>query len=288
MKTLLKGTFTGERALFASESITVEDSVFRNGESPLKESSDITVKNSVFEWKYPLWYCKDVSAENTTFLITARSGIWYTENISLRACTVEAPKTFRRAKNITIENSTMPHAEETLWNCDGVTIKDLSAVGDYFGMGSTRVFADGFSLSGNYAFDGGRDIVITNSTLISKDAFWNAENVTVENSTIIGEYLGWNSKNVKFINCTIESNQGLCYMDGVTLVGCKLINTDLAFEYSTVDADIVSEIDSVKNPTAGRIKAPFIKELIHDEKYVDVGATEIITDADQRGRYGKI
>lgn len=278
MKKLLKGIFVGERSLFASVALDVCDSVFKDGESPLKESRDITVKNSIFEWKYPLWYCKDVTVEDTTLLITARSGIWYTENISLVGCTVDAPKTFRRSKKILIENTTMPNAVETLWNCDEVNIKNVSACGDYFGMGATRVKADNLSLSGNYAFDGGRDIEICSSRLISKDAFWNCEGVTVRDSVIIGEYLGWNSKNVKFINCTIESNQGLCYMDGVTLVNCKLINTDLAFEFSKVDADITTEIESVKNPKSGRIRAPHIKEIIHDGKYVSVTATEIITD----------
>jgi len=278
MKKLSQGLFTGERALFASHSLIVEDSVFRDGESPLKESSDITVKNSVFEWKYPLWYCKDVTVTGTTFLLTARSGIWYTEAVSLIGCTVDAPKTFRRSKKILIENTTMPNAEETLWNCDEVNIKNVSVCGDYFGMGATRVSAENLSLSGNYAFDGGRDIEISSSRLISKDAFWNCEGVTVRDSVIIGEYLGWNSKDVTFINCTIESNQGLCYMDGVTLINCKLINTDLAFEYSSVQADIVSEVESVKNPISGRIRAPRIKEIIHDGKYVSVAATEIITD----------
>ena len=67
--------------------------------------------------------------------------------------------------------------------------------------------------------------------LISKDAFWNCENVTVYDSIIIGEYLGWNSKNLCFVNCTIESNQGFCYIDGLKLENCTLLNTNLAFEY---------------------------------------------------------
>ena len=92
-----------------------------------------------------------------------------------------------------------------------------------------------------------------NSKLISKDAFWNCENVTVYDSVIIGEYLGWNSKNFKFVNCTIESNQGLCYIENLKMVNCTLIKTDLAFELSTVECDINSSIDSVKNPISGTI-----------------------------------
>ena len=83
-------------------------------------------------------------------------------------------------------------------------------------------------------------------------------------SLIVGEYLGWNSRNVRLVGCTVESNQGMCYMDGVELVGCKLINTDLAFEYSTVNATVTSSIVSVKNPI-GRIEAESIDEIIIDE-----------------------
>ena len=86
-----------------------------------------------------------------------------------------------------------------------------------------------FNLSGNYAFDGAKNVEVYNSRLLSKDAFWNCENVTVNNSVIIGEYLGWNSKNLTFIDCFIESNQGLCYVKNLVIRNSKVINTDLAF-----------------------------------------------------------
>ena len=54
-------------------------------------------------------------------------------------------------------------------------------------------------------------------------------------------------------------------MDGLKMIDCKLINTDLAFEYSSVDAKINSSIVSVKNPTDGRIIAESIGEIITDE-----------------------
>ena len=44
-----------------------------------------------------------------------------------------------------------------------------------------------------------------------------------------------------------------------------MIDTDLAFEYSTVQATIVNEIESVKNPISGYIKATGIREIILDE-----------------------
>ena len=278
MKEYVQGLFEGERALFTSKDLKIYDSVFASGESPLKESENIELYGCIFKWKYPLWYCRDVKVRDTTLLDTARSGIWYTENISMTDCTIEAPKTFRRSSGIKLFSVGMPNASETLWNCKDIELERVSARGDYFGMGSENIVARDLSISGNYAFDGGRNIEITGARLISKDAFWNCENVTVRDSVIIGEYLGWNSRNVSFINCRIESNQGLCYMDGVRLEGCKLINTDLAFEYSTVNAEVISKIDSVKNPTSGKIKAKEIGELILDGELVDVNKTEIITE----------
>ena len=135
---------------------------------------------------------------------------------------------------------------------------------------------DNFDLLGNYAFDGAKNITISNSTLITKDAFWNSENITVKNSTVRGEYLGWNSKNLTFINCTMESFQGLCYIENLTLKNCRLINTTLAFEYSTVEADIDGGVDSVLNPSGGTITADFIGELKIEKDKVDPEKTRII------------
>jgi len=264
MKIYKEQKFTGERALFMARDIGLRDCVFCDGESPLKESSGVVAKDCIFGWKYPLWYSKNAELDGCTLLVGARSGIWYTEGIELVNCTVDAPKTFRRSSGIKLTKVTMPNAQESLWSCSDIELYDVSASGDYFGMNSCDIVARGLNLSGNYAFDGGRNIEVHNSRLISKDAFWNCENVTVYDSVIIGEYLGWNSKNVTLVNCTVESNQGLCYMENVRLVNCKLINTDLAFEYSSVEADISSSVLSVKNPLSGRICAESFGEIILD------------------------
>jgi Protein of unknown function (DUF3737) len=144
------------------------------------------------------------------------------------------------------------------------------------------VKADNLRLVGNYPFDGAHDVEISHSRLISKDCFWNCENVTVRDSFISGEYLAWNSRNVTFENCTIESLQGLCYVDNLVLRNCRLINTTLAFEYSTVDADVRGTIDSVLNPSAGMIRADAIGELTLDPERVDPSATTIVTAATAR------
>lgn len=275
MKSINGGEFTGERALFASHDLNIVGARFHSGESPLKESRNIDLTECEFGWKYPLWYCEDVSVYDTVFCEGARSGIWYTDNISLNNCVIDAPKQFRRSNGIKLEDVRFSNAQETMWNCSDIELSRVSVKGDYFGFGSSDILAEELDVDGNYIFDGAKNVTVRNSRLISKDAFWNCENVVVENCEIVGEYLGWNSKNVTFINCTIESNQGLCYIENLVMRGCKLINTDLCLEYCTVDAQIDSHIDSVKNPISGRIVARSIGQIIHEADKVDVTKTTI-------------
>ena len=273
---ILGGRFTGERALFHAKDLSIKDAIFDDGESPLKESQNIELLGCMFKWKYPLWYCKHIVAKDCKWFDMARAGVWYTDDLYVENAMIEAPKNFRRCKDIVLKNVDFFHAEETLWNCNHVKLMNVTAKGDYFAMNSNDMYISDFKLDGNYSFDGCRNVEIHNATLLSKDAFWNSENITVYDSFISGEYLGWNAKNLTLINCTIESLQGMCYIDNLVMKNCKLLNTTLAFEYSTVEAEIAGGIDSVMNPTSGTIKAEYIKELIMEKDKVDITKTNII------------
>lgn len=186
---------------------------------------------------------------------------------------------FRRAHHIALKNDHFSDADETLWNCSDIRIENVQARGNYFGMNSDNIYVDHLDLMGNYAFDGAKNVEVHNSTLVSKDAFWNCENVTVYDSVINGEYLGWNTKNLTLVNCTIESDQGLCYIDHLVMKNCRLLETDLAFEYCRdIDADIQSNITSVKNPISGKIHAQSIGEVILDTTKINPDQTTIVTD----------
>lgn len=267
---------TGERALFRGKDLVIRECVFEDGESPLKESENIDVSASLFRWKYPLWYSRNVKVSSCSFFDMARAGIWYTDDASFKDCLFEAPKAFRRCKRLSLNNVSFANAAETLWNCDGVEIENVAAKGDYFAMNTNNVRAKGLKLFGNYCFDGSENVVIEDSQLLSKDSFWNTKNVTVRNTFITGEYLGWNAKDLTLEDCTVESLQGLCYIDNLVLRNCRLVNTTLAFEYSTVDADIRGKVDSVLNPKGGVIRADHIDELIIEKDKVDPSATRII------------
>lgn len=92
--------------------------------------------------------------------------------------------------------------------------------------------------------------------------------------------MGWNAKNLTLINCTIESLQGMCYIENLVMKNCRMLNTTLAFEYSTVDADIDGKIDSVLNTSGGRIYADYIGELIIEKDRVDPDKTIISCQTD--------
>ena len=276
MEEIKQKIYEGERALFGSSDLIIKECVFDHGESPLKESCNIELTDTLFRWKYPLWYCKNIKADRCTWFDMARAGVWYTDGIEVNNAVIQAPKNFRRSRNIVLKDVAFTDAKETLWNCANVTMTNVSAAGaPYFLMNSCDLTIDGLTLDGNYSFDGAKRAVIRNSRLLTKDAFWNSEDITVYDSFISGEYLGWNSKNLTLVNCTIESLQGMCYIDNLVMRNCKLINTTLAFEYSTVEAEITSRIESVFNPGSGVIHADQIGELIIERDKIDPSKTHI-------------
>lgn len=277
MKENCQKKFSGERAEYFSHDVRYVNCTFLDGESPLKHGKNLLLEQTNFNYKYPLWNSENATVKKSIFHDLSRSGLWYTKNTTIEDTIIEAPKEFRRCDGVFLKKVTFSNAEETLWNCRNIRLEQVYAKGDYFAMNSENFKAEDFVLDGNYFLDGGKNIEIRNARLNSKDSFWNCENVEIYDSYICGEYLGWNSKNLKFVNCVIESNQGLCYIDGLTLENCSLINTDLAFEYSqNINATITNKVDSIKNPGSGIINADGIGTLIMNPLRVDVTKTQII------------
>ena len=277
MEKITNQHYSDERSLFASQDLIIEECTFKNGESPLKESRNIEVHKSTFYWKYPLWYCKDVLLKNSRLEETARSGIWYTENIEVSKTLILAPKTFRDSKHIILSEVDFKQGLETLWGCKDINLRQVNVVGDYFCFHGEDIQADNLILKGNYSFDSCKNVEIRNSYLESKDSFWNCENVTLINCTIIGEYIGWNTKNLTLINCKIESHQGFCYVNELKMYNCQVFHSDLIFEYChNLDVEITTVVDSIKNPYDGQIVVAGVKELILDEKFIDPDKIKII------------
>ena len=86
MKEIHQEFLPGERALFQGKDLKIYDTIFDDGESPLKESRNIELYGSMFKWKYPLWYAKDIKAVDCTWFEMARAGVWYTDRMRQRRC----------------------------------------------------------------------------------------------------------------------------------------------------------------------------------------------------------
>lgn len=271
---------TGERAAYGSVDTEFIGCIFEDGESPLKECRNISVERCTFGWKYPLWYCRGAKVKNSVWKTMGRSGVWYTKDLVITDSDISAPKQFRRCEDLTVTDSNIPDAIETLWDCKNVRFKNVEiGCGDYFGMNCKNVELDGVRIDGNYCFDGAENVTAKNCVFNSRDAFWNCKNVVVRDSVINGEYIGWNSENLTFINCKIESHQAFCYIKGLKLVGCELTGADLCFELcSDIDAELTNVVDSIKNPISGVIRCKGIGELILDESVIDPAKTVIEVD----------
>jgi len=272
--------FEGERPLYGRKNIELENVKIYPGESALKETANVIARRCEFMGKYPFWHTDRALIEDSLFTVYARAAIWYSRDITMRNSRVEAPKMFRELDRVTLENVKLTCAEETLWNCRDIVIRNVEATkGDYILMNGRHIEVDNLTLQGNYSFQDVQNAVVRNSVLNSKDAFWHTENVTVYDSVINGEYLGWYSKNLRLVNCRISGTQPLCYVENLVMENCTMDESaDLAFEYTTLAAVIDGAITSIKNPLGGRIKAGCIGEVILDENCRNRGACEIVTD----------
>ncbi len=259
--------FGGERPLYCSHGIRLKNVTIHAGESSLKECSDILCEDCRFEGKYPLWNTDRFTVRNCLFTEGARAALWYSRDLEMTDTLVEAPKMFRDMQNLRLTNVKLPNALETLWHCQGIKLNNVEAQkADYIMMNCSDIEIDKFHLEGNYSFQYSKNIVIRNSVLHTKDAFWETDNCTVIDSEISGEFLAWNSRNLHLIRCHISGSQPLCYCDGLVLEDCTFdAESDLAFEYSDVEATIKGHIHSVKNPRHGHIHADSYGEIIIDQ-----------------------
>lgn len=280
MKIIKNEEFGGERPLFASRHLYLENVTIHAGESALKECSDVTAVNCRFEGKYPFWHVDGFKIINCLFTPGARAALWYSNHLEMVDTLVEAPKMFREMDRLTLRHVRIPDAQETMWHVRNVDIEDVEvANADYLFMHSAFIRIKNYKQQGNYSFQYCHNVEITDADIDSKDAFWMTENVTLRNCRLNGEYLGWHSKNLTLINCHISGTQPLCYCTGLKMVDCTMdASCDLAFEESTLDATVTGNITSVKNPTSGNIVADSIGEIIIDnniKKPADCHITEI-------------
>ena len=267
MELIKNKEYGGERPLFASHDLRLENIMIVDGESGIKQCQNMECYDSKFYGKYPWWHVDGAKIENCYFAPGSRSAIWYTNDLVMKHCTIDGPKFFREMKNVELEDVTINDADETFWKVKGLKLKNVTLHdGTYPFMFSEDIYVDGLESDAKYVFQYCKNVEIHNAKIVTKDSFWECENITIYDSSLDGEYLAWHSKNVRLVNCHLAGEQLLCYAQNLVLENCTIdAACDRMFEYSTVEADIRGHIEHIKNPSSGHIIADSIGSITIDE-----------------------
>lgn len=267
MKTIQNKTFDEERALYGSDGIIVKDCAFdgpADGESAFKECRNVEVSHSFFNLRYPFWHDHALAIRDSEMTELCRAALWYSDHITIEHTKLHGIKALRECADVKMKDCHIV-SPEFGWSVHNVTMEDCDAESEYFMMRSNGLHFNNVRMKGKYSFQYIEDSFFENCTFDTKDAFWHAKNVTVRNSVVKGEYLAWYCENVTFENCRIIGTQPLCYCRGLKLIHCEMVDCDLAFERSEVEAKITTPVVSIKNPLAGSyITVPSVGEIIRD------------------------
>lgn len=259
--------FDEERALYGSRDLEVISCSFdgpADGESAFKECKNIATKDCYFNLRYPFWHVDGLNITNCEMTELCRAALWYSNCIEIVDSKLHGIKALRECQNVKMIGCDVI-SPEFGWSVSDIEMTDCSNQSEYFMMRSSGLRFDNVNLKGKYSFQYITDSVFENCNFDTKDAFWHAKNVLVKNSTVKGEYLAWYCENVTFENCRIIGTQPLCYCKGLKLINCEMLEADLCFEKSEVEATLTAPVISIKNPKCGNIYVPAVGELIYDE-----------------------
>ena len=270
-KIICNQTFDAERALYHLTDTQVDGCLFEgpaDGESALKEARNVALVDCHFRLRYPLWHVRGFQLKGCSMNDKARAAIWYAEQGLMQDCHLGGIKALRECHDIRLNHCTVV-SPEFGWKCSEIQVNDSQLEAEYLFLDSKNVTLKNVHMKGKYSFQYMENLIIEDSILDTKDAFWHSKNVTVKNSTVKGEYLAWFSEGLTLMNCRIIGTQPLCYCKNLKLVDCTMEGTDLAFEYSDVQATVIGHIDSVKNPRSGCITADSVGEIITEDPVME-------------------
>lgn len=272
--------FDEERALYGSSDIAVRNCKFQgpaDGESALKECRNISVENCYWDLRYPFWHDTNLKIGRTELTEKCRAALWYSNQIVIEDSRLHGIKALRECSDVAIRGCDII-SPEFGWFVNDISMEDTIIEGEYFMMRSNRLQFNDVKLNGKYSFQYITDSVFENCVFLTKDAFWHAKNVVVRNSEIRGEYLAWYAENLTLENCIIRGTQPLCYCKNLKLINCEMLDADLCFEKSEVEATLTTPVISIKNPAAGCIRVPSVEEIIQDDPAA-LGKIEICNQA---------
>ena len=260
-------TFDQERALYGAHQLMVSHCSFdgpADGESALKEAADIQADHCFFNLRYPFWHDHNLKITDCEMTELCRAALWYSQNVEIENTKLHGIKALRECGQVTMRGCDIL-SPEFGWSVRGIEMEDCTAESEYFMMRAEHLTFRNVRMKGKYSFQYITDATFDHCTFDTKDAFWHAHNVVVRNSVVKGEYLAWYCDNVTFDHCKIIGTQPLCYGKNLTLIDCEMIDTDLCFEKSQVQATVTTPVLSIKNPRSGCITLPSVGEIIRDD-----------------------
>lgn len=282
MKYIENQRFGEERALYNSDGIALRGCRFEgeeDGESALKESQGVILEDCFMDLRYPLWHNQKLRMVRTTMTPNCRAALWYDDEAEITDSNLLGIKALRECGNIQIKDCRIV-SPEFGWRCRNVSVADTEINGEYVFFESENLCIENMTFQGKYSFQYVKTMEIKKSVLKTKDAFWHSHNVIVYDSTLEGEYLAWYSENLTLVRCHIKGTQPFCYCKNLKLVDCTMEDTDLSFENSSVEAKIIGNIVSIKNPRSGHITADSCDcVIIEDSKY----PVEAVIDIKNKG-----
>ena len=268
MRRIENQIYDEERAWYGCDNVELVNCRFdgpADGESACKEAKRLSVRNCFFNLRYPFWHDDEVQIEDSELTSLCRAALWYSKDITIRGTKLHGIKALRECGQVTVEDCDIV-SPEVGWSVTDIKMKNSKAVSEYFMMRSSNLIFENVELQGKYSFQYIENAEFVNCRFDTKDAFWHSKHVVVRDSVVKGEYLAWYAQDITFINCQIIGTQPFCYDRELKLIGCQMLETDLAFEKSDVEATITTPVLSVKNPRSGHIVLPSAGEIIMDDE----------------------
>ena len=267
MTKIVEQTFDAERALYGSRGVEAIRCRFdgpADGESAFKESRNVKATDCHYNLRYPFWHNENLEITGGTMTEKCRAALWYSKNVVIHDVVMHGTKAIRECDDVTMEGCEII-SPEFGWSVTGMKMRDCKAESEYFMMRSSQLDFANVTLKGKYSFQYISDSVFDNCHFDTKDSMWHARNVIVKNCQIKGEYMAWYCENVTFENCVITGTQPFCYCKNLKLLNCRMLDADLCFEKSEVEATLTEGLISVKNPKSGTIRLPSVREMIMDD-----------------------
>ena len=161
--------FEGERPLFESHKLRLEQVTIGDGESALKECSDIEAEDCRFWGKYPFWHVRGLKIKHCQFDAGARSALWYTDHLDMRDTRIDAPKMFRECHDLFLENVVINDADETFWRCNNIKAWNLELHdGTYPFMFCENIRIHGLKSDSKYVFQYCKNVEVHNARIVTK------------------------------------------------------------------------------------------------------------------------